>query len=156
MEAVTPAAAVDTIRRAHRIAVRDLRACYNPDGIVAGRLHFNAYWSRDGFFASFGALALGDLDQVKAHLDTFIRLQMASGELPVRIEFLGHTLGHYHTRLMHPKALYRAGAIFADPLDPNALFVIAAREYFIRTQDMDFCSSFEPAMDRAVAWLMSQ
>ncbi len=156
MEAVAPAAAVDTIRRAHRIAVRDLRACYNPDGIVAGRLHFNAYWARDGFFASLGALALGDVDQVKAHLDTFIRFQMASGELPVRIEFLGHTLGHYHTRLMHPKALYRAGTIFADPLDPNALFVIAAREYVIRTHDMDFCSRFEPAMDRAVAWLMSQ
>lgn len=33
-------AGLDTIRRAHHIAVRDLRACYNPDGIVAGRLHF--------------------------------------------------------------------------------------------------------------------
>src|SRR2546422_385344 len=43
----------DVIRRAYHIAVRDLRACYNPDGIVAGRLHFNAYWARDGFCASF-------------------------------------------------------------------------------------------------------
>ncbi len=146
----------EVIRRAYRIAVRDLRACYNPDGIVAGRLHFNAYWARDGFWASFGALALGDAEQVKAHLDTFIRAQTASGELPVRIEFLGHTLGHYHTRLMHPKVLYRAGAIFSDPLDPNALFVIAAREYFERTRDMDFCGHFEPAMDQAMRWLMSQ
>ncbi len=149
-------AGLDTIRRAYNIAIRDLRACYNPDGIVAGRLHFNAYWARDGFWAVFGALALGDVDQVKAHLDTFIRFQMASGELPVRIEFLGHTLGHYHTRLMHPKALYRAGTIFADPLDPTALFVIAAREYFVHTHDVDFCSRFEPTMDRAMAWLMSQ
>ncbi len=156
MDVVAPAADLDTIRRAYRTAVRDLRACYNPDGIVAGRLHFNAYWARDGFFASFGALALGDTEQVKAQLNTFVRFQMASGELPVRIEFLGHTLGHYHTRLMHPKALFRAGTIFADPLDPNALFVIAAREYVIRTRDMDFCSSFEPAMDRAMSWLMSQ
>jgi len=149
-------AGLDTIRHAYHIAVRDLRACYNPDGIVAGRLHFNAYWARDGFWAAFGALALGDLDQVRAHLDTFIRFQMASGELPVRIEFLGHTLGHYHTRLTHPKALFRAGTIFADPLDPTALFIIAAREYFNHSHDMDFCSRFEPAMDRAIAWLMSQ
>lgn len=150
------ATALETIRRAYRIAVRDLRACYNPDGIVAGRLHFNAYWARDAFLASFGALALGDVEQVKANLDTFIRFQMTSGELPVRVEFLGHTLGHYHTRRMQPKALYRAGTIFADPMDPTALFVIAAREYFHRTQDLDFSTRFEPAMDRAMAWLMSQ
>lgn len=149
-------AALDTIQRAYRIAVRDLRACYNPDGIVAGRLHFNAYWARDGFWASFGALALGDIDQVKAHLNIFTQYQLASGELPVRIEFLGHTFGHYHTRRMQPKVLFRAGTIFADPLDPTALFVIAAREYFARCHDMDFCAHFEPAMDRGVRWLMSQ
>ncbi len=148
--------ALDTIQRAYRIAVRDLRACYNPDGIVAGRLHFNAYWARDGFWASLGALALGDVEQVRAHLETFTRFQTASGELPVRVEFLGHTFGHYHTRLLHPKALFRAGTVFADPLDPSALFVIAAREYFARTHDMDFCAHFEPAMDRAMAWLMRQ
>ncbi|HET7853660.1 MAG TPA: amylo-alpha-1,6-glucosidase, partial [Candidatus Methylomirabilis sp.] len=85
-----PLQQMDTIRRAFLVAVRDLRACYNPDGIVAGRLHFNAYWARDGFWALFGSLALGDFDQARAHLDTFIRHQLPSGELPVRIEFIGH------------------------------------------------------------------
>lgn len=151
----TQATQIDTIRRAYRIAVRDLRACYNPDGIVAGRLHFNAYWARDGFWAMFGALALGDVEQARAHLAMFIRYQMA-GELPNRIEFLGHTFGRYHTRLMHPRALYRAGTIFADPLDPSALFIIAGREYFLRTRDLPFCQHFEPAMDRAVRWLMQR
>lgn len=149
-----PDADLETIRRAYRVAVRDLRACYNPDGIVAGRLHFNAYWARDGFWAAFGALALGDTEQVHSHLDTFIRFQRPSGELPVRVEYVGHTFGHYHTQRMTPKALYRAGTIFSDPLDPTSLFVIAAREYFQRTGDDGFCSRFEPAMDRAMAWLM--
>lgn len=153
MDPQTAGADLETIRRAYRIAVRDLRACYNPEGIVAGRLHFNAYWARDGFWALFGALALGDYDQARAHLDLFIRYQMPSGQLPVRIEFLGHTFGHYHTRRMQPKALYRAGTIFAEPLDPTALFVIAAREYFLRTHDLDFCSRFEPVMDRGARWL---
>ena len=151
-----PATAREIIHRAYHIAVRDLRACYNPDGIVAGRLHFNAYWARDGFCASFGALTLGDADQVKALLQIFMQFQMGSGELPVRIEFLGHTFGHYHTQRLHPKALFRAGTLFAGPLDPAALFIIAAREYFLRTHDMEFCARFEPAMDRAIAWLMSQ
>jgi len=151
-----PATAREIIHRAYHIAVRDLRACYNPDGIVAGRLHFNAYWARDGFCASFGALTLGDADQVKALLQIFMQFQMGSGELPVRIEFLGHTFGRYHTQRMHPKALFRAGTLFAGPLDPAALFIIAAREYLLRTHDMEFCARFEPAMDRAIAWLMSQ
>jgi len=142
------------IRRAYRVAVRDLRACYNPEGIVAGRLHFNAYWARDGFWASFGALALGDTDQVRAHLETFIRFQRPSGELPVRVEYVGHTFGRYHRQRMTPKALYRAGTIFAEPLDPTALFIIAAREYFRSTGDGPFCGRFEPSMDRAVRWLM--
>lgn len=143
------------IRRAYRIAERDLRACYNPHGIVAGRLHFNAYWSRDGFWALFGALALGHFDQVRAHLDTFIMYQLATGEVPVRIEYVGHTFGGYHTQRMMPRAIYRAGAVFPHPLDPSALFIIAAREYFARTHDMDFTERFEPAMDRAARWLLS-
>ncbi|MBI4277438.1 MAG: hypothetical protein HY660_03190 [Armatimonadetes bacterium] len=147
---------IETIRRAYRIAVRDLRACYNPDGIVAGRLHFNAYWSRDGFWALFGALALGDYDQARTHLNTFIRFQLPSGQLPVRVEFVGHTFGKYHTRLSRPKALYRAGSIFVNPLDPAALFIIAAAEYVRYCRDADFCHVFEPHMHRAVRWLMQQ
>jgi glycogen debranching enzyme len=147
--------AEEVVHRAYRIAVPDLRACYNPDGIVAGRLHFNAYWARDGSWASLGALALGDTEQVKAHLNLFVQHQMPSGKLPVRVEFLGHTFGHYHTRRMHLKALYRTRTVFADPLDPTALFIIAAREYFTHSHDMDFAVHFEPAMDRAVRWLLS-
>jgi glycogen debranching enzyme len=100
-------AGLDTIRRAYDIAIRDLRACYNPDGMAAGPLNFNAYWTRDGFWAAFGALALGDLDPVKAHLDTFIRFQMASGELPVRIE--QYASNSSSTRLGYVYAVNAAG-----------------------------------------------
>jgi len=144
---------IDTIRRAYGIAVRDLRACYNPDGIVAGRLHFNAYWARDGFWALFGALALGDHLQAQAQLDTFIRYQFPSGKLPVRVEFVGHHITGYNTLRSRPKVVGRAGGVFADPIDPTALFIIAAREYVGRTGDMTFCQRFDPFMDRAIRWL---
>lgn len=146
--------AVETIRQAYRIAVRDLRACYNPDGIVAGRLHFNAYWGRDGFWALFGALALGDRMQALAQLNTFMRFQARTGVLPVRVEFVGHALGSYHTLRARPKAVGRAGGLFVDPVDSTALFLIAAHEYLERTGDIVFCERFTPAMDRAIGWLM--
>ncbi|GEM_PF-350979 len=147
---------LDAIRRAYRIAVRDLRACYNPGGIVAGRLHFNAYWARDGFWASFGALALDDHDQVAAQLETFIEFQRANGCIPVRLEFVGETVGGYRRLLTRPKVIGRAGGIFADPVDPAALFIIAAAAYLDRTGDVAFAKRFEPAMDRAMAWLARQ
>ncbi len=152
----TQATEINTIRRAYRIAVRDLRACYNPDGIVAGRLHFNAYWARDGFWALFGALALADYDQAKAQLNTFIRFQTPSGCVPVRVEFVGHTFGGYHTLRNRPKAVGRAGGLFRDPIDPTALFIVAAAEYLQRTGDTSFCERFNPGMDRALRWLMQQ
>ncbi len=145
---------IDVIRRAYRIAVRDLRACYNPDGIVAGRLHFNAYWARDGFWAMFGALALGDHEQAAAQLNTFMRFQYASGRLPIRVEFVGHTFGNYNTLRARPKVIGRAGGLFSDPIDPAALLIIAAREYLARTDDASFGRRFAPIMDRAARWLM--
>jgi glycogen debranching enzyme len=154
MERTIEAARVDTIRRAYRIAVRDLRACYNPDGIVAGRLHFNAYWARDGFWALLGALALGDYDQAASQLTTFVRFQYASGRLPIRLEFVGHTFGNYNTLRARPKVIARAGGLFTDPIDPAALFIIAAREYLERTGDTSFSERFDPFMDRAAGWLM--
>jgi len=147
-------AQIDTIRRAYGIAVRDLRACYNPDGIVAGRLHFNAYWARDGFWALFGALALGDRAQALAQLNTFIRYQWPSGKLPIRVEFTGRTLTGYQTLRNRPKVVGRAGGLFSDPVDPAALFIIAAREYFEHTSDLEFCERFDPSMDRAIRWLV--
>ena len=153
MDTATTLRLTDIIRRAYTIARRDLRACYNPDGIVAGRLHFNAYWARDGFWALFGALALGDHAQALAQLTTFMRYQLATGRLPVRVEFVGHHLGGYDTLRTRPKVVGRAGGIFNDPIDPTAFFIIAAREYVRRSGDAAFARQFAPAMNRAICWL---
>jgi glycogen debranching enzyme len=146
----------DTIRQAYGVAVRDLRACYNPDGIVAGRLHFNAYWARDGLWAVFGALALGDFRQAFAELNTFMRFQTRSGCIPVRVEFVGHSFGGYRKLLSRPKVVGRAGGLFSNPIDPAALFVIAASTYWDYTGDVEFCRQFDPFMDRAMGWLMGR
>jgi glycogen debranching enzyme len=147
------AAQLTAIRRGYGVAVRDLRACYNPDGIVAGRLKFNAYWARDGFWAMLGALALGDCGQALAQLETFMRYQYPSGKLPVRVEFVGHHFTGYNTLRSRPKVVGRAGGVFADPIDPTALFLIAADRYVARTGDLEFAGRFQHSLDAAAGWL---
>ena len=151
-----PAAPEETLRRAYRIAVRDLRACYNPDGIVAGRLKFNAYWARDGLWAVFGALALGDAAQAEAQLAMFARYQSPAGGIPVRVEFVGHHLTGYNTLRSRPKVVGRAGGLFRDPVDTAALFVVALNEYFVATGARALCAHLLPAADTALAWLRTQ
>lgn len=146
----------ETLARAYRIAVRDLRACYNPDGIVAGRLKFNAYWARDGLWAVFGALALGDAEQARLELEMFARYQPSSGSIPVRVEFVGHHLTGYNTLRTRPKVVGRAGGLFRDPVDTAAIFVLAINEYFLRTNEGGVCERLLPAADRVLAWLQTQ
>jgi len=145
----------ELITRAYEIAARDLRACYNPDGIVAGRTHFNAYWARDGFWGVFGALELRDFDQAHRHLDFFAKAQRPNGELPAKIEYLGHVIGRYHTRRIEPKSVFRIGQFFFRPVDPAALFVIAIWQYYRHTGDREFLKDFAPVAHRAVKWLAS-
>jgi len=141
------------IRHAYRIAVRDLRSCYNPDGIVAGRQQFNAYWARDGFWATFGATALGDYDQTLTQLGLFERFQRENGCIPVRVEFIGKNFAGYRKLLARPRVVGRAGGLFADPVDPSALFVICGAHYMEHTNDLIFARRFESPMDLALGWL---
>lgn len=143
----------ELITKGYEIAARDLRACYNPDGIVAGRTHFNAYWARDGFWGVFGSLELRDFDQVRNHLEFFAKAQLPSGELPAKIEYLDHPIGHYHTRRMEPKRIFRIGQSLFKPVDPAALFVIAIWQYYRHTLDRKFLQEFAPVAERAVRWL---
>jgi len=146
----------DLLGRAYGIAVRDLRACYNPDGIVAGRLKFNAYWARDGLWAVFGALALGDAAQARAELEMFARYQAPSGSIPVRVEFVGHHLTGYNTLRSRPKVVGRAGGIFLDPADTAALFAVALHEYLVATDERATCARVLPAAAAALAWLRAK
>ena len=59
-----------SVKSAYEIALNDLRRCYTPKGIVAGRKskRMHQYWARHGFFASFGSLKLNDGPLVKKNL----------------------------------------------------------------------------------------
>lgn len=136
---------MDKIKEAYEIATRDLRACYSKNGIVAGLHQFNNYWARDAFFASFGALELGDYVIVKKHLDLFLdRVSKGHYLLPKKI---------MDTRRIYVRGLIRRtteGHLFTyRSRDQNSQITICAANYIRKTKDLDFAKKNYPKI-RAV------
>ena len=65
----------ESIAKAWTIAHKALKECYKGPGIIAGKHHFDDFWARDSFFASWGSLAAGDFTEVRSNLDLFFRFQ---------------------------------------------------------------------------------
>lgn len=147
------------IQRALEIAQRDLRACYIGPGIIAGKHHFDDYWARDSFFASWGALVLGDFSKVKDNLHLFIRFQDKNGLIPRRINRFYWTRFKYITNIRIPrfriKPVYR-GRFFYPNIDPNSIFVITVEKYVIYSGDKKWVSDNIASINKALFWLKNQ
>ncbi len=126
-------------RKAIEIAKRDLRACYASNGIFAGRGHFQQYWCRDSFFASLGASAIGDLSVVKKQLYFFLLNEKKNGKLPGLITPRG-------------RPEYRP-LLLSNPVDGNALFVIAFSDYLRRSGDKKFARENFAGVRKAMEWV---
>lgn len=116
--------------KAEKIALQCLRACYREFGIVAGNHHFTDYWARDGYFAGFGVLAIGDTKIVQKMIKLFFSHQLDSGILPYRVmngpmlslnKYLGHP-----TFYTSPRPTYRLRGIGPYVLDGTTLSVLFA------------------------------
>lgn len=122
-----------TIKTAFEIAKKDLRLCYYPHGIVAGRHHFTDYWARDGYFAGMGAMAIGDYAIVRKMLSLFFSYQRSDGLIPYRIMngpmvslgkyFLGKS-SHYK----EPKPTYKLRGIGQHIYDGTTLSLLMLAE----------------------------
>ncbi len=109
------------------IAKKSLRACYQDDGIIAGPHHFTDYWARDGFFAAFGSLAIGDTNIIKKMLALFFSYQRSDGLIPYRIMRGPISLGKYLGRPKfydHPRPTYRLRGVGQEVLDGTTLTVL--------------------------------
>ena len=143
---------INLIKKAYDIASRDLRSCYTPDGIVAGRKHFNSYWSRDGFWGVFGALELHDFEQSKKHLELFMSYQRPNGQFPVRIAPRGLRIGPFRFRQTSLKGIFRVGEFLSTSFDPTSLFIMAVWQYYRHTLDKDFLKKSFKAVYHAITW----
>jgi len=132
-----------TVRNAYGIALSDLRKCYTAKGILAGRKskHYSQYWARNSFFASNGALALGDLGQVERNLQLFAANQNKKGAIPNQI-----------SQNMKPRYKLLVGSV----IDSTALFVITAMEYIRVSGDKRFAAAIFPKAMNAMRFLRSK
>lgn len=153
--------------RAYDIAKKSLRACYAERGIFAGTGHFDDYWARDSFFASLGALELGDIKVVKKNLDLFLEFMRPNGQLPLRIGaynlmwkmltkkadtkikrikdyifFSGPELANpvksFKVNIKELNARYLNDRNKNFPVDVNSLFLVSAYYYLKKTKDKSF------------------
>ena len=129
------------IRQAYEIAKKDLRRCYGPLGIKTGALR-NTYWSWDSFFASFGALELGDTDVVEKNFNSFLKYQTLEGAIPRRISapFLIYHLNTVSGRFYISKKVpsYNSFFIHRIPRFQNLVFLISFSHFIRKTNRIDY------------------
>lgn len=143
------------IEEAIRIAAKGLRWCYRENGIISGsRL---VYWSWDSFFASLGALTLGDQDIVKKNLSYYLKYQNEEGLLPKRIanpyyifRFIGIPIRETPER---QKPNYWNSYYTAPSLTQNPTFIIALHAYLESTDDWEFAKANYPKLKRILKYL---
>ncbi|PLW79896.1 hypothetical protein C0585_05310 [Candidatus Woesearchaeota archaeon] len=128
------------MKKAKDIAVDSLRACYTDRGIYAGRKHFDDYWARDSFYASWGALEIGDLEIVKHNLLMFLNDMKYNGQLPLRIgvSSFGQVLKFFGIKLKQSFPTYFQDKLGSHPQDQNSLFLITFKKYIEKTNDLEF------------------
>lgn len=146
-----------TLNQGFNIAKKVLRGQYCKNGILAGATHFKDVWARDSFFASLGALALGDYNIVKKNLELFLKNQK-NGQIPLRIGrnnfllpigFLGIPL-----RIRIP--IFKQDKGSNSAIDPNTLLIIAFREYYKATKDKTFLKQNLHKLEKAIQWLKTE
>lgn len=137
------------------IAINALKNCYKKNGIIAGATHFDSYWARDSFYASWGALELNDTKIVKTNLENFIKHQKEDGQIPIRIgaSKIAQTLSFIGIKISSNKANYSQDKGFNPAIDPNLLFIITFEKYVRKTNDLEFAKKHLTNLNKAMSWL---
>jgi GH15 family glucan-1,4-alpha-glucosidase len=129
--------------------------------VVAGVRNFREPWARDFGFASYGLLALDELDPVRECLEVFLHYQKPNGQFPVKIHSTNIPTRYLHSffqREQPTSAPLRAKYISAHntiSLDGNGLLVLAALNYINQSKDWAFAAAHWPALKQALYWLGS-
>ena len=136
------------------IAISSLRRCYSNNGIYAGLHQFKDFWARDSFYASFGALEIGDLDIVKRNLSLFLHFEK-QGIIPLRIGnkfFIQTMLGKRPKRLFAKFNDDKKGSFCSDS---QTLFLISFARYIKKVKDSNFADKNATKIIRIIRTLFS-
>lgn len=144
------------LKQAQTVALKNLRACYQTNGIIAGQHHFTDYWGRDGYFAAFGALAAGDDEVVKKMVKIFLSFQREDGLIPYRVMRGPVTIGKYLGRpkfYKTPRPTYRLRQIGPVVLDGATLTLIFFALLGLKKR---WPSHFDQQIQKALNYLKTQ
>lgn len=143
------------LTEAKKIAARDLRSCYSDLGILTGSR--SVYWSWDSFFASFGALALGDQQIVKKNLSLYLTNQSSEGNIPKRIANPLYPLKYLGLPIKESPQFQKPS--FASPyytgisISQNPVFIIAFERYVSATNDIEFLKENYNKLEKIMSFL---
>ncbi len=148
---------MDIIEKAYKIAVRDLRGNYYPNGIITGKLR-KTLWSWDSFFASFGANRLKDFYAVKRNLMLYLKYQRNNGMIAKRISdpfyYLSILRINVKWRLNLP--CYHASYFVGKSMLQNPTFVMACHDYIKTSKDIKFLKENYTKIKNAIDWITKQ
>lgn len=131
------------VKKAIEIAKQSLRSCYDSRGILTGSRQ--VHWSWDSFFASFGALEIGDHQIVKKNLELFLQHQNSEGNIPKRIANPFYALRFIKIPISESPSKQKPS--FASPyytgqsLSQCPTLVIAFYQYIKKTKDKAFLAA---------------
>ncbi|MBS3084853.1 hypothetical protein J4411_02980 [Candidatus Pacearchaeota archaeon] len=141
-------------KNAFEIAKKSLKECYEKNGIIAGKVHYANHWARDSFYASWGALELGDFEIVKKNLELFLKY-MKRGQVPLRIgsSYLGGFLAFIGIKPWFGVRYNQGKGLLNSAMDPNLLFLMTIEKYVRETGDLAFARKNITKIKSAIAWL---
>jgi len=141
-------------KKAKSLATNSLRKCYSETGIYAGLHQFKDYWARDSFYASLGAIEIGDLEMVKKNLSLFLHFEK-QGRIPLRIGnrlFIQTMLGKESKRLFTRYGDDKKGSFCSDS---QTLFLIAFARFVKKSKDRNFADKNATKIIRIIRTLFS-
>lgn len=147
------------LEKAYQIAKKELRSCYDELGIVSGRGHYGDYWTIDGAFGSFGALALGDYEIVKKELDLLASFQRRDGMIPFLVRKIFPLLPFLGIKIkIKPRAKFRSHKILylSDVITSNPWFVIIFSRLLEKTKDGRLLERYENNIEMALSWCLKK
>jgi GH15 family glucan-1,4-alpha-glucosidase len=151
-----------------KIAVANVKHCIEPRPLLngqeklvlcAGVRNFREPWARDFGFATFGLMALGQVQVVRDCLEAFLLYQRASGQFPVKLHSTHVVERYLHSLLRREQPIHKPlrprylTAHKTISLDGNSLLVIAALHYAEQTGDYAFIQTHWDGLCRAITWL---
>ncbi|MEZ4590760.1 MAG: trehalase family glycosidase [Chloroflexota bacterium] len=127
--------------------------------LCAGARNFREPWARDFGFASFGLLAMGEVEATKECLDVFLLYQRPSGQFPVKVHSTNilnrvlHAVFQREQPITAPLRPKYKTAHHTISLDGNALLVTAVLHYATEQDDLEFLAEWWPRLEQAMTWL---